>query len=83
MNIGHQYRENIITAILQAAIDQKIIREKLIASRSCKSFTARLQLHFMRKTVNEQLLKCSDQTSASNKQLVVTPLIIHYHCKPL
>ena len=83
MSIYHQYRDTIKTAILQAAYDQKIIREKLIASRSCKSFTARLQLHVMTKTINEQLFKCSDQISASNKQLVVTPLIIHYHCKPL
>ena len=55
MSIDHQYRDNIITVILQAAIDQKIIREKLIASRSSKSFTTRLQLHVMTKTVNEQL----------------------------
>ena len=31
----------------------------------------------------KQLLECSNQISASNKQLIVTPLIIHYHCKPL
>ena len=83
LSIDHQYRNNITTAILQAVIDQNIIREKLIASRLCKSFAIRSQLHIITKIVNGQLLKCSNQISVSNKQLVVTPIIIHYHCKPL
>ena len=55
LSIDHQYWDNITTVIFQAAIDQKIIREKLIASRLCKSFTTRSQLYVITKTVNGQL----------------------------
>jgi len=69
--------------------------EKLIAKNDCKNWlqtdpwqSVNSRKLFQKVTVKvqqsvKQLLECSNQISASNKQLIVTPLIIHYHCKPL
>ena len=91
MSIVPQNRDikNIATTIiLQAVIDQKDHSAKktpciqvMYKHHFLSVFTEHDFDVFSSKRSN--LLKCNNQISALNKQLSATPLVIHYHCKPL